>query len=348
MTNEDFKAATARVREQADSAAIAALLAAYPIGADVEPRPPGSVSYADTLIGKLPRDSKKRRAKLEAELASCRKALHADIKHYDELRRNGLRAISDSDLMIAYSGDALHACRCSLELKAAHISFNRSMVDALLHALDADEAERTKPARTKSVRVKVKLSPHKAFVVKKWAAAINAKCTVVAIGNAQLVQVATALPAHQAFVVEKWAIDGRSGKSDDSRAITPGQPRAVEGAHEPVEPHEGRYEADKRARRRRIERARSIAEAHGMTLAPYSEEMWEKGTGHERVSLHTYSPRYTSKDRYSVTRFYEGMYTSGAFDSPELADRALKAVTREEFEEVPTETPKKAKKKQAS
>ncbi|MDN7880088.1 hypothetical protein [Burkholderia aenigmatica] len=345
MANEDFKASIALVREQADSNAIVELLAAYPAGVDIGPRPPGSVSYADTVIGKLPRDGKKRRVRLEAELASCRASLRADVKRYDDLRRNGLRAISDSDLMIAYSGDALHACRCSLELKAAHISFHRSMVEALLRALEVDEADRAKSARAKPVKVKVTLSLQKAFVVKKWAAAINAKCTVIDAGDPQLVQVAAALPAHQAFVVRKWAIDGRSGMREGSPVSAPGRPGGADRRAEPVEPHEGRYEAQKRARRRRIERAQSIADAHGMALAKYSEEMWEKGAGHEAVELHTYSPRYTSKDKYAVKRFFEGKYTSGAFDSPELADLALKAATRTEFEAVPTETPKKTRKK---
>jgi hypothetical protein len=199
-----------QIRQQADQAAIGRLLAEAPCGRDIGPREPGSVTTPQSLLEKLPRDLSKRRAQLERELISYRHALRRDIRRYEQIRLGGLASLSAYDLVIAFSGDALAACRCSLELKDAHISYNRSMIEALEAALAVLEGERDKQRFAAAERVKVALPVQKAFIVRKWADAAQTPFKTVesratrqpAVG---LTMIDARLPAHQAFIVKKWA-----------------------------------------------------------------------------------------------------------------------------------------------
>jgi hypothetical protein len=200
MMNAEVKA----IRDGADHQAIATLLGRYPAGRDIAPREPGSVSSPDALLANLPRDPKKRRTQLKRQLTSYCESLRADIEQYDQIRHDGLKAISDSDLLIAYSGDALNACRCSIELKAAHISYDRSMIEALEIALETTPAQQAKQ-RHGFIRVRANLPPQKAFIVKKWAVAAKKRCQAVQLDDERYLQVDAELPPHQAFIVRKWS-----------------------------------------------------------------------------------------------------------------------------------------------
>ena len=80
------------------------------------------------FIGALPRELAARLDALRAKRDSHADQLGMDCTRYGHIRTRGIAVISDSDLTIAYGGDALLACRGSLQLKTAHISLDRSVL----------------------------------------------------------------------------------------------------------------------------------------------------------------------------------------------------------------------------
>lgn len=96
--------------------------------------------------------------------------------------------------------------------------------------------------------------------------------------------------------------------------------------------------------------AQAVAEQNG--LVPWvaangqsTGDSWERGTHMTDtfLSLRAFSPMYSNKDQFAVTRFFGGVYASATYDSVALADQAIKATTREEFDAVPLTEGQKAK-----
>lgn len=119
----------ARVRAEADQHAIAYYCGGWPGADQIEAR--GSHFDPDSFIGALPREPAARLDALRAKRDSHADQLGMDCTRYEHIRTRGIAVISDSDLTIAYGGDALLACRGSLQLKTAHISLDRSVLAAL-------------------------------------------------------------------------------------------------------------------------------------------------------------------------------------------------------------------------
>ena len=200
-----------QIRQQADRAAIDRLMAAAPHARDVGPHAPGVISSPERVLEKLPRDPSKRRKEVEAQLASYRTTLARSIRHYEKIRTTGLDSVDDYDLVIAYGGDAWNACRMNLSLVSAHISYDRSMIQALKGALALLEADANKHRVTVHERIRVALPPQKAFIVQKWAEAAKTpfkirKERAAAQFAPGVLTIDTRLPAHQAFIVGKWAV----------------------------------------------------------------------------------------------------------------------------------------------
>lgn len=166
-----FDERAAEIRREADQEAIAKLLDLYPWGQDVEPRPAGTVSESIACLDRLSRNPTKRRKKIEQRIQSYRQSLARSIQKHDSLKRNGLAEVGDFDLMVCYSENPLSACKWTMELHQAHISYGLSIIaimDAELGKLDTSV-----PAGF--VQVDAILTAHQAYQVRKWAEQAKAR-----------------------------------------------------------------------------------------------------------------------------------------------------------------------------
>ncbi|WP_146151483.1 hypothetical protein [Pseudomonas sp. R9.37] len=155
-----------KIRSEADRKAIAQLLAQYPWGKDVPARPAGAVPDSSADLERLPNDLVKRKAKLELRVQAYRSSLARSIKKHDDLKRLGLDEVGNSDLMICYSGDPLAACRHTMALHEAHISYDLSVLEILDRELSKLDAS----VPTGFLLVDAVLTPRQAFQVRQWAA----------------------------------------------------------------------------------------------------------------------------------------------------------------------------------
>ena len=160
-----FNEKASQVRNEADQKAIAQLLAQYPWGKDVGPRPPGTVPDSSADLEGLTSEPIKRKSKLEKRVQTYRVMLARSIAKHDELKRRGLDEVGDSDLMVCYSGNPLSACRHTMELHEAHISYYLS----ILEILDRELSKLDVSIPPGFVLVDAVLPAHQAFQVRKWA-----------------------------------------------------------------------------------------------------------------------------------------------------------------------------------
>lgn len=156
-----------QVRRNADLAAIVLLLDQYPWGKDVGPRPAGTVPDSSAGLERLSLDPAKRRAKLKTQIQSYRQSLARSIQKHDDLKCRGLVEVGNYDLMVCYSENPLSACKWTMELHEAHISYDLS----ILEILDCELAKLDESVPIGFVRVDAVLTAHQAFMVRKWAAA---------------------------------------------------------------------------------------------------------------------------------------------------------------------------------
>lgn len=160
-----------KIRSEANTEAIAQLLAQYPWGKDVPPRPVGTVPDSSADLDRLPTDPVKRKTKLESRVQAYRSSLARSIKKHDDLKRLGLDEVGNSDLMICYSGDPLSACRHTMALHTAHISYDLSV----LEILDRELLKLDASVPPGFVLVNAVLTAHQAFQVRQWAASAKTR-----------------------------------------------------------------------------------------------------------------------------------------------------------------------------
>ncbi len=153
------------IRCNADQGAIAKLLGQYPWGKDVGPRAPGTVTDSSVDLGNLSNNRSKRKAALEKRIYSYQQSLARSIQKHDALKRVGLAEVSNSDLMVCYSGKPLSACKWTMELHEAHISYALS----ILEILEAELSKLDESIPAGFILVDVLLTAHQAFQVRKWA-----------------------------------------------------------------------------------------------------------------------------------------------------------------------------------
>ena len=156
------------IRASADHVAIRQLLDSFPWGSQVGPRPAGSISGSSAGIDSLPKDASKRLRKLIDSEISYRKSLAASIARHDDVKSRGVDAISDGDLTIAFCGSGpVVACRCTMELLRAHISYYLSVLEIL--AQEISTLDKSIPPGYQCVEVL--LPAMQAYEVKLWAKA---------------------------------------------------------------------------------------------------------------------------------------------------------------------------------
>ena len=128
------------IRNQANPDTLALLVASFPLHEQIGPRSHFDSNWA---LGKIPNSNDdRRREALNASLDKHRKELAHDIQRYTDLQTRKLDALSDYDLTICHQGDAFAALEMALGLKTAHISWQRSHIQALEAALATIELDR--------------------------------------------------------------------------------------------------------------------------------------------------------------------------------------------------------------
>lgn len=160
-----------RVRAEADQRAIAQLLDQYPWGKDVEPRPAGTVPDSSADLDRITSNPAKRRAMIERRIHSYGQTLARSIQKHDDLKRQGLDEVGNYDLMVCYSENPLSACKWTMELHEAHISYYLSILEILERELSKLE-EGIPPG---FVLVDAVLTARQAFQVRKWAESAKAR-----------------------------------------------------------------------------------------------------------------------------------------------------------------------------
>lgn len=78
-----------QVRKEADKEAIAKLLAQYPWGKDLGPRPAGTVSDSSADLDSLTSEPIKRKLKLEKRVQTYRATLARSIAKHDDAQASG-------------------------------------------------------------------------------------------------------------------------------------------------------------------------------------------------------------------------------------------------------------------
>lgn len=156
------------IRASADHTAIRQLLDSLPAGSQIGPRPAGSIPDSSAGVDSLPKDAAKRLQKLMISETAYRKSLETSIARYDDVKERGVDAISDGDLLVAYcvSGPMV-ACRCTMELLSAHISYYLSILEIL--GREISRLDETIPPGYQCVEVILPVV--QAYEVKLWAKA---------------------------------------------------------------------------------------------------------------------------------------------------------------------------------
>lgn len=95
----------------------------------------------------IPKNPGKAEEHVASLTAASERDLTADIERYNDLRTRGVDALSDYDIGVAYSGDALMALKQSLRAKQSHILFQRRKLALLGELATGPQAgEATAPA----------------------------------------------------------------------------------------------------------------------------------------------------------------------------------------------------------
>lgn len=192
MANEEVS----KVRLEANQSVIFERLAKWPPASETGFRAEGSITWEHAFIGKKPPTEPEQLLKrLRKFLVQYRAALVDDCAQYDLIRTEGLAQISDADIMFAewpglsVTDQAWKAIKQALELKSAHATYQRSMVQSLENKIAELEQLAPSPRRRKPRVPKAKdippgyeyvdvcLPAHQAFIVRKWAEAAKEKLT---------------------------------------------------------------------------------------------------------------------------------------------------------------------------
>lgn len=130
-----FEETVAEIRAKVDPSEAAAIVSAFP-EESLSVRLDGEIDsktrqwYIDDF--RVPRGGGERARKhLDALAEATTQQLSDDIERYNDLRIRGVDALSNYDISVAYSGDALVALRQTLRAKEGHILFQRRRLAVL-------------------------------------------------------------------------------------------------------------------------------------------------------------------------------------------------------------------------
>lgn len=123
------------VRLSASAEAIAAVVASFPeedaeraFSSEIDP---ASRQHYLNDFAITKRGGDQARAQVVSLLQAAREKLADDVARYNDLRERGVDALSNYDLGIAYSGDAVMGVRQTLRLKEGHILYQRKRIGVL-------------------------------------------------------------------------------------------------------------------------------------------------------------------------------------------------------------------------
>ena len=132
-----------RIRADVDPGDIAAIIGEFPAASELV------AAHRDLrdddrqriiAVARLPASPSSRVKAIGRSIASAQKELARHIAQYENIRKQGLQAISNYDILIPYSGNALFALRSSLNFKSSHIAYEMERIQAF-------EAELPRPRR---------------------------------------------------------------------------------------------------------------------------------------------------------------------------------------------------------
>lgn len=355
-----------RIRERTDVAAVNAVIKSFPAGPELTALA-SSIADKERMLAveKLPASAKTRLTAINGLLDLARSDLATDIARYDEIRTNGIHALSNYDLVIAFSGDAVAALRGSLNFKSGHIRTALARLEALvgeanrLELGDAGEAQASlksqgslptdeatgshadrEASEQKTPGTNLRWTTLREWV-KGWrvierrapSATRHAQLAAHLGGLAAQPKVITSETSDAVLVSAKRLIEGRQ------------PPRGTREAHPTTEIlqrlgttlNKVRIAARDAQHQGRLATAQAIGEANGMTQSYAGGSVWHSGNFNAKteIQLHVYSPLHSGKTRYGIRRFFEGQYASGTYDNAAAADQAIKATSRAAFEVIP-------------
>ncbi len=132
---KSFEDEVAEIRAKVDPRDVASIISGFPeesvsLDFDGEMDPKTRQWYIDDF--RVPGTGGERARQHVTMLTdAAQQQLSGDIERYNELRTRGLDALSDYDIGVAYSGDALVALRQALRTKEGHILFQRRRLAVL-------------------------------------------------------------------------------------------------------------------------------------------------------------------------------------------------------------------------
>lgn len=90
---------------------------------------------------RLPKDPRKRLARMREALAGMQLELARDVQRYTLLYTRGPAGLSEWDLShcLRMERDVVDEWKCALRLKDAHVSYHRTMIHAMMTELDLME-----------------------------------------------------------------------------------------------------------------------------------------------------------------------------------------------------------------
>lgn len=137
----------ASVRLAVSPEAIAAVVEAFPEEDADRPFPvevePATREYFLKDFSITKRGGEQARTRVASLLQAAHETLATDVARYNEVRTRGVDALSNYDLGIAYSGDAVIGVRQTLRLKQGHILYQRKRIGVLREleaSLDSEAA----------------------------------------------------------------------------------------------------------------------------------------------------------------------------------------------------------------
>ncbi len=350
-----------RIREQADAEAVNGVIRSFPPGGELLARPSPSEDKVRLLAAeRLPASAAARIGAINGRLEQARTDLATEVARYEELRIKGISALSNYDIVVAFSGDAVAALRGSLNFKSGHIRTAQARLEALVSEANALEQPHEDEARedsssedaTSRTEAEQEATSRKTpgtnirwTTLREWVKGWRAieRRAPSATRHTQLAAHLDALSAQIEVIV-----------SETSDAVLVSAKRLIEGRQPPRGTREGhsttevlqrigtvlnkvRSAARDAQHQARLASAKALGEGNGMTQTYVGgSAVWHIGDFNARteIQLNVYSPLHSGKTRYGVRRFFDGEYASGTYDNPDSADQAIKANDRAAFEAI--------------
>jgi len=358
-----------RIREQTDAEAVNGVIRSFPTGGELLARPSPSEDKVRSLTAeRLPASAAARLGAINGRLGQARTELATEVARYEELRTKGIHALSNYDIVVAFSGDAVAALRGSLNFKSGHIRTAQARLEALVDEANALEQPHEDDLRDESSSEdSTSQAEAEQEATSRNTPGTNIRWTTLrdwVKGWRAIERRAPSATRHSQLAAHLDALAAQSDviASETSDAVLVSAKRLIEGRQPARGTREGhpttevlqrigtvlnkvRSAARDAQHQARLDSAKALGEANGMTQTYVGgSAVWHSGDFNAKteIQLNVYSPLHSGRTRYGVRRFFDGEYASGTYDNPDSADQAIKAKDRAAFEaiaqaDVPTE-----------